>query len=119
MNVTVMNVIHDCRDQVHFSRKLLEHYWSTLDTNVKEMMNLLGEDIFDQFIRSIGKIDIPSDMDLLVQFVNQTNGSTIPMIVEKIETDLAIIEGYFEKINGSNSTLPSDLVQTTSDEVSL
>jgi len=118
MNTTMDNVILDCRNQVHFSRKLLKNYWSTLDTDISVMMNILSKKIFDQFINSMGKINIPSDIDLLDQFVDQANVSTISIIVQKIDTDLTTMETYFEKINSSNSTLPQNLVQTTIDEVS-
>jgi len=119
MNTTMDNIILDCRDQVHFSRKLLKNYWSTLDTDISIMMNILSEQIFDQFINSFGEINIPSDIDLLDQFVDQANVSNISIIVQKIDMDLTTMELYFEKINSSNSTLPQNLVQTTIDEVSL
>jgi len=118
MNTTMDDVILDCRNQVHFSRKLLKNYWSTLDTDISVMMNILSKQIFDKFIISMGKIDIPSDIDLLDQFVDQANVPTISIIVQKIDTDLTTMETYFEKINSSNSTLPQNLVQTTIDEVS-
>jgi hypothetical protein len=119
MNTTMDNIILDCRDQIHFSRKLLKNYWSTLDTDISIMMNILSEQIFDQFINSFGEINIPSDIDLLDQFVDQANVSNISIIVQKIDMDLTTMELYFEKINSSNSTLPQNLVQTTIDEVSL
>jgi hypothetical protein len=118
MNTTVANVIHDCRDQVHFSRKLVENYWFILNDEVEDMMNTLSQQIFDQFIKSIGEINIPLDIDLLVQFVNQANISNIPVIVQGLDKDLTTIEGFFEKINSSNSTLPQSLIQSTIDEVS-
>jgi hypothetical protein len=118
MNTTILNLINDCESQVHFSRKILQNYWSTLDDGVKDMMNTLSRQIFHQFINSIANINIPSDMDLLVNFTTQANISNISRIAEAIETDLTTLEGYFDKINSSNSTLPQDLVQTTIDEVS-
>jgi len=118
MNTTLDNIILDCRNQVHFSRKLLKNYWSTLDTDISVMMNILSKQIFDQFINSMGKINITSDIDLLDQFVDQANVPTISIIVQKIDTDLTTMETYFEKIKSSNSTLPQNLVQTTIDEVS-
>jgi hypothetical protein len=119
MNTTVMNIIHDCRDQVHFSRKLLESYWSNFDNDVNVMMNILSQKIYDQFIIAISRVNISSDINLLDQFVVQANVSTIPALVKQIDTELFKIEGYFQKINSSNSTLPQSLVQTTIDQVSL
>ncbi len=119
MNTTMMNIIHDCENQIHFSRKLLENYWPMLDNSVKYMMNTLSERILKQFIKSIKDIDIPQDMRLLGDFVSKANVSNIPMLVEAVESDLTVLEGYFEQINGSNATLPQNLVQPTVDEVSL
>jgi hypothetical protein len=119
MNLTITNIINDCGDQIHFSRKLLENYWSILDTNVKYMMNTLSEQIFDQFVKSIRDIDVPQDLNLLVDFLSQANVSNIPALVQSVETDLKVLEGYFDQINRSNATLPQDLVQATADEVSL
>ena len=118
MNSTIKNLINDCGDQTHFSRKLLENYWSTLDTNVKNMMNTLSQQIFDLFIVAIKDIDIPKDLNLLVEFVSQANISTIPVLVKSVETDFIVLEGYFDQINRSNATLPQALVQATADEVS-
>jgi hypothetical protein len=118
MNKTMTNVINDCRDQVHFSKKLLENYWFTLDNAVKDMMNTLSKQIFDQFIKSIEEINIQSDQNLLVQFVNTVNVSNIRVIVHKLDTDLSTIQIYFDEISSSNSTLRQSLVQTTIVEVS-
>jgi hypothetical protein len=90
-----------------------------LDNSVKYMMNTLSERILKQFIKSIKDIDIPQDMRLLGDFVSKANVSNIPMLVEAVESDLTVLEGYFEQINGSNATLPQNLVQPTVDEVSL
>jgi hypothetical protein len=119
MNTTIMNVIYDCRDQVHFSRKLLESYWLTLDNGVDDMMNMLSEQIYDQFIQSMGKINITLDIYLLTTFATLANESNITAIVEQIDNDLLNIDFYFKEINSTNSTLPQSLVQTTIDEVSL
>jgi hypothetical protein len=119
MNTTMTDVINDCRDHVHFSGKLLQSYWSILDRDVIDMMNALSKKIYDRFIESIGKIDIPEDIDLLVQLANQTNISNIVVILDRIDTNLNTMEGLFGVINSSNATLPQSLVQTTIDEVSL
>jgi hypothetical protein len=82
-------------------------------------MNTLSEQIFDQFVKSIRDIDVPKDLNLLVDFLSQANVSNIPVLVQSVETDLKVLEGYFDQINRSNATLPQDLVQATADEVSL
>ena len=118
MSSTINDVIDDCRDNVHFSRKLLENYWSKLDDNVYDMINTLGKQIYDQLIESVREINIPNDINLLVQFIAQANISNIPNIVQRIDADLFRMAGLLEKVNSTNSTLPQGLVQLTIDEVS-
>ena len=118
MNQTMNNLINDCRNQIHFSRKLIESYWITLDNDVKDMMNTLSKQIYDQFINSIDDINISSDIDLLEELITAANIPNITIIVRKLEADLEKLNSSFEKINNSNSTLPDSLVQTTINEVS-
>lgn len=117
MNTTLTNLVHDCRDQVHYSRKLLENYWLTFDNDVKDMMNTLSKQIYDQFDQAMVEIDIPSDMKLLLEFAVEANISNISMIVERIELDLDVLEYNFQQINGSNSTLPQNLTDSTINDV--
>jgi hypothetical protein len=118
VNTTIINVIHDCRDQVHFSRRLIENYWSRLDRDITEMMNMLSKKIYDQFILSIGLIDIPDDIDLLNRFLILANRPNMSAKVQEIETNLKTININLEKVNASNPILPLNLVQTTIAEVS-
>ncbi|CAF1109577.1 unnamed protein product, partial [Rotaria sordida] len=83
INRTVIDVISDCSNNIHFSKKIFENYWSVLDNDVKDMMNTLSEHIFNQFIKSIGQIDIPSDINLLIQLANQTNRTDVSIIVQE------------------------------------
>lgn len=118
MNTIITNVINDCRDNVHFSKKLLENYWSILDHDVGDMMNTLSKQIYNQFINAMVEINIPKDIELLLEFVSQANVSNIPFIVDGIHDDLDTMEKTFEKINSSSSALPQNLVQSTIDGVS-
>src|SRR5690348_2536494 len=88
MNTTITNVVDDCRDRVHFSRKLIESYWPTFDDNVKQMMDMLSGNIYNQFIDSIRIINIRQTLNLLDQFGSQVNGSNIMVIVRKVSTEL-------------------------------
>ena len=118
MNQTISNIINDCGNQVHFSRKFLDNYWSTLANYVGIMMNTLSEQIYDQFIQSIVDIDIAQDKKILTDFGNVANISNISRIVANIEADFTNLEQQFAKINSSNSTLSPELVQPTIDRVS-
>ena len=119
MNQIVTDVINDCRDHIHFTRKLFQDYWSLFDSDVRDMMNTLSDHIFRQFVTSIGQISITSDIDLLVQLVNQTNQSNIEAIAQKIDKNLNTMNKLFANISSSNSTLPQSLAQSTIDKVRL
>ncbi|CAF1194881.1 unnamed protein product [Rotaria sordida] len=113
INRTVTDVISDCRNHIHFSKKIFENYWSVLDGNVKNMMNTLSEQIFNQFIKSIGQINIPLDINLIIQLINQANRSDVSVIAKEINKNLITMNNLFKNINNSNSILSPNLIQST------
>ena len=118
MNMTISNIIiNDCEKQMHFSRKFLDSYWSTLANKVEMMMNTLDGQIYDQFIQSIKDINIAEDIVILDTFEAAANTSAISTIVASIRIDFTNLERYFANISNSNSTLPRQLVQPTIDRV--
>jgi len=119
LNTTILNLLDDCRNHVHFSVNLLKNYWSTLEKDMTEMINTLNRQIFDQFIQTIQKVDIPTDMILLKNLTQQANVTDVVTIIDKIESELTTINGYFDQIIASNASLPQDLVRTTINHVNL
>ncbi|CAF4230070.1 unnamed protein product [Rotaria sp. Silwood2] len=113
INRTVNDVISDCRNHIHFSKNIFENYWSVLDDDVKNMMNTLSDHIFNQFIKSIGQINIPSDINLLVQLVAQANRSDVSVLAQEIDNNFMTMNKLFANISNSNSTLSPNLVQST------
>ncbi|CAF0996212.1 unnamed protein product [Rotaria sp. Silwood1] len=116
INRTVTDVVSDCRNHIHFSKKIFENYWSVLDDDVKDMMNTLSEHVFNQFIQSIGDIDISSDRSLLIQLINQANRSDVSVIAQDIDKNLITMNKFFGNISNSNATLSPNLVHSTIDE---
>ena len=117
MNTTISNIINDCGKQIHFSRKFLDSYWSTLANKVEMMMNTLDGQIYDQFIQSIKDINIAEDIVILDTFEAAAGIPAISTIVASIRIDFTNLERYFANISNSNSTLPQQLVQPTIDRV--
>lgn len=118
MNTTVLNVIDDCHDQVHFTQRLIKSYWSNFDGNLNDMMNELNKHIYDQFVRSIGQINIPDDIKLLTQFMDEANIPDISDKIRQINGDLNVIETILTNISIGEPTLPQTLVQATITQVS-
>ncbi|CAF1093637.1 unnamed protein product [Rotaria sordida] len=112
INRTVTDVISDCRNHIHFSKKIFENYWSVLDGNVENMMNTLSEQIFNQFIKSIGQINIPLDINLIIQLINQANRSDVSVIAKEINKNLITMNNLFKNISNSNSILSPNLIQS-------
>ncbi|CAF3941948.1 unnamed protein product [Adineta steineri] len=113
INTTVLNVIDDCRDKVHFTIRMIDNYWSTLDRYVNDMMNELNKEIFEEFIKSIGEIDIPDEITLLTQFINAANIPNITIKVNQITGNLSTIETILKNITVAEPTLPQTLVNST------
>ena len=119
MNEVVTDVIHDCRDHIHFSRKIFQDYWSMFDDDVKDMINTLNEKVFNQFRQSIEQINITADINLLIEFMNEVNRTNIAMLVNEIKVNLDGMNILFSNITNSNSTLSPKIVQSTVAEVCL
>jgi hypothetical protein len=119
LNTTVSNIVDDCHDHVHFTRKLMIDYWHTLDGRMREMMNELNKHIYDQFNTSLAQIDIPDEIALLTYFVNQTNITAIANKVARINADLNKLEITLVNISSTGAMLPMDLTNSTIDEVRL
>ncbi|UJR14761.1 hypothetical protein I4U23_001751 [Adineta vaga] len=113
LNTTVLNLIDDCHNHVHFTRRLMDNYWPTLDRYLTDMMNELNKQIYDQFINSIYQIDIPDEINLLAQFANKTNISDIANQVNEINTDLNGLNTILGNIGAGGSALPENITQST------
>lgn len=112
-----MDLINDCQDGVHFSSRLFDNYWPTLENRLIDMMNELNKQVHDQFIKSIQQIDIPDEIQLFAEFVDQTNILDISNEVKHIDLDLNALNGVFLKINTSGPVLPDYVIRPTAVQV--
>ncbi|CAF4094688.1 unnamed protein product [Adineta steineri] len=113
INTTVLNVIDDCHNNVHFTIRMIDNYWSTLDRYINDMMNGLNKKIYEEFIKSTGEIHIPDEIILLNQFINATNIPSITTKVNEINGNLNTIETNLKNISVAEPTLPQTLVNST------
>ena len=113
LDTIATNIIDHCQDGVHFSSRLLHNYWPTLQRYLSDMMNELNKQVYDQFVKSIHQIDIPDEIRLFAEFVNQTNILDISNEVKQIDWDLNVINTAFVKVNASGSVLPDFVIQPT------
>ncbi|CAF0856451.1 unnamed protein product [Adineta ricciae] len=113
LDTIATNIIDDCQDDVHFSSRLLNNYWPTLQRYLTDMMNELNKQVYDQFIKSIHQIDIPDEIRLFAEFVNQTNILDISNEVKQIDLDLNALNIAFVKVNASGSVLPEYVIRPT------
>lgn len=119
MNTTTHNVINDCRNGVHFTGKLFDQYFTRLDDDVDSVMNTMSKTIHDQFIQSIGMIDIFSDINSVIYLISEANKTAITAFGEDIQQHLDTISTIFDNINGSSPVLSPNLTQSTAAEVRL
>jgi len=116
VNSTILNVIEDCRNDVHFSQTFLKDYSQLINETIADMMKILNQQIYDGFKTSIGQITIPEDIDQLILFANLTNRSDIFVHVKAIDENLNQIEQFLIEINQTTPSVPSNLVQHTTTE---
>ncbi|CAF1430662.1 unnamed protein product [Adineta steineri] len=113
INTTVLNVIDDCHNNVHFTIRMIDNYWSTLDRYINDMMNELNKNIFEEFIKSIGETSIPDEITLLNQFISEANIPNIATKVNQIKGNLTTIQTILKNITVAEPTLPQTLVNST------
>jgi molecular chaperone GrpE (heat shock protein) len=101
------------------SEHFLENLLSRLDNDTEHAMNQLNGKIFDKFNTSIDNINIASDISRLTQLSNVTNSTDIKEKVQQIIDDLRTIQTQFDKITNFVSTLPTNLVNQTTNDVSI
>jgi hypothetical protein len=88
-----------------------------MNSGIANMINRLNQRIFNEFIKSIAPINVPSNFNLLTQFIHLVNVSNITAKVEEIETDLKAVQTFFINASASVPILSHTAVQTTINEV--
>lgn len=119
MNKTIHNVIHDCRNGIHFTDKVFDQYFTELDDSVYSTLNILSENIYDRFVQLNRAIDIFSNVNSIVHLSNQTNQKNIISFGMLIQESSITLNRIFDNIIKSNSTLSPYFIQSTMHEVRL
>lgn len=123
-NITAVfiNVIDDCRNQIHFSRRFFQNQLNILDNNTQDAMNQLNQQINTKFMSAINSTNINSTLDHLKAFYNAAaviGATNILTKLEQIQNDTQQVQAIFVNISATGPTLSADIVSETISNVSI
>ena len=116
-SATLMNMMTDCQNRVHFSGRLLTTYEAQFDSSITETVTALNEKVFDQFRHAIKDIDIAADIHQLSELLNRSTAVEIANEVRAIDEQFDAMKGVFAKIESWGGTLPTDVIRSIIVEV--
>jgi hypothetical protein len=117
---TLNNLINDCSNKTHFSKKFFEEFSNELNDQLIPIIKDLNENIYKQFLISIQKINISSELHLLHNLANLANLAGLTSIrnrIDLIQNDFNQIDQIFTQIIQHNSQLSNKFITETLNEV--
>lgn len=112
----ILAIIDDCRENIHFSRRLFDEQLSKFETGAKNAIDKLNQDIRAKYNESIDEINIGSDIQNLENLANLTPPNVSSQVLE-IREPLRRINSSFNNMKSSNLSLPEQLINSTVDTV--
>ncbi|CAF1355829.1 unnamed protein product [Adineta steineri] len=110
VNATLNNLINDCSNNIHFSKKFLEKFSLKLDDELIKIIEQLNTNIYNQFQSSIPIKNISSEFHLFNNFVNLTGLTTLHDRLVRIENNFNKINQKFTQIIQQNSKLSNNFM---------
>ncbi|CAF0767033.1 unnamed protein product [Adineta steineri] len=110
VNATLNNLINDCSNNIHFSKKFLEKFSLKLDDELIKIIEQLNTNIYNQFQSSIPIKNISSEFHLFNNFVNLTGLTTLHDRLVRIENNFNKINQKFTQIIQQNSKLSNNIM---------
>ncbi|CAF1443418.1 unnamed protein product [Adineta steineri] len=110
VNATLNNLINDCSNNIHFSKKFLEKFSFKLDDELIKIIEQLNTNIYNQFQSSIPIKNISSEFHLFNNFVNLTGLTTLHDRLVRIENNFNKINQKFTQIIQQNSKLSNSFM---------
>ncbi|CAF1444465.1 unnamed protein product [Adineta steineri] len=110
VNATLNNLINDCSNNIHFSKKFLEKFSLKLDDELIKIIEQLNINIYNQFQSSIPIKNISSEFHLFNNFVNLTGLTTLHDRLVRIENNFNKINQKFTQIIQQNSKLSNNFM---------
>jgi hypothetical protein len=117
VNVTLNNLIDDCNNKIHFSKRFIENYSSELKEQLIPIIKELNEYIYNQFQISININNISTELHLLNNLANLTALTNIQNHLILIEKDFNQIDNIFTQIKNENFQLSIQFWNKTLNEV--
>jgi len=115
--VTLNNLIDDCNNNIHFSKRFLESYSSELKEELIPIIKELNENIYNQFQMPINLKNISIELNLLNNLANLTGLTNIQNHLILIENDFNQIESIFTRIRNENFQLSFQFWNKTLNQV--
>ncbi|CAF3544668.1 unnamed protein product [Rotaria socialis] len=116
VNRTIFNIINDCNRNVHFSKILFENASTQLQNELSSTIKDINQNIFDQFLNFNNKINITSDLHLLMSIASSSGLTKIVMLLKSIDHDFEQIRQIFQRILKRNSTLLTNFTSSVFNE---
>ncbi|CAF1025640.1 unnamed protein product [Rotaria magnacalcarata] len=116
VNRTIFNIINDCNRNIPFSKILFENASTQLQNELSSAIKDINQNIFDQFLNFNNKINITSDLHLLMSIVSSSGLTKIVILLKSIDHDFEQIRQIFHRILKRNSTLLANFTSNVFNE---
>ncbi|CAF4183755.1 unnamed protein product, partial [Rotaria sordida] len=113
INITILNIINDCNNNIHFSKILFKNASIQLNDQLSSTIKDFNQEIFQQFLNVNNKINITSDLDLLINLANLNSLNNIANYLKYIKNDFEQIDQIFKQILTPNSALLGNFTKET------
>jgi hypothetical protein len=117
VNQTTFDVIDHCEKKIHFTETFLINSSKQLNDQLTPIITNLNGKIFEQFSNNINKTNFDTDLQFLINLANSTGLTDIANHIRYIQKDFKQIDQIFKQIVELNSTLPSNFIKTTVNQV--
>lgn len=110
VNKTLHNLIDDCKNKIHFSKKFFEQFSNEFNDELIPIMENLNKNIYNQFLRTIKMINISAELHLLHNLAGLTD-------IRNLQKNFNQIDQIFTQITQQNSQLSNQFLTETLNEV--
>ena len=117
VNKILNNIINDCKNKTHFTRKLFEEFSIDFSNELMTFLSGFNENISKEFLSSIQIIDISSELRLINQLADSARLTDILHLIQRIEKELNQINQIFKHIAEQNSQISDQFFAETLNQV--
>jgi hypothetical protein len=110
VNKTLNNLLSDCNNNIHFTKRFFDEYSNELNDQLIEIIKELNSKIYNEFVSSYQMINITSEFDLLNHFVGLIG-------LNYIQNHFNKIDQIFTQIIEQNNHLSISFLNKTLNQV--